>query len=74
VEAHRIGDWYAELASDPDRQNALCVDIWEGSVCRCSLRVRSGEVRLVSFGHTHDWSVPATWLAGLISRASEELR
>jgi hypothetical protein len=68
--------WHADVTNDPTRDFALCVDIYEDTRHRATVRRdRAGKLLLVWHPSTGDTplEVPAEWLRDVLDRASRDL-
>lgn len=67
--------WTADITNDPDRDYALCIELWEGDTHRATLyRASEGDLRLTL--HPSDANaieIPARWLAEVLSSAERDL-
>ena len=66
-----MGQWNADVVTEPAQDHALCVDLFEGHLHRGCLQANErGELVLISHGDAFE--VPALWLANTIQRFAAE--
>jgi len=62
-----VGKWTADVVTEPSKDHALCLDLFEDEIHRARLqRNDQGQLVLVCYGDTFE--VPAVWLANVIQR------
>jgi hypothetical protein len=67
-------NWTAEITNDPSRNFELYIELIEGETYRARIqRNPEGQLELHVYG-TEPFSIPAEWLAEMLSRASTDLR
>ena len=63
--------WTADLTNDPDRDYALCIDLWDGDEHRARIeRDSAGSLLLRTYGAA---SIPVAWLIRLLTQAEDDL-
>jgi hypothetical protein len=68
--------WHAEVTNDPTRDFELCIEIYENTRHRATVRRdASGLLTLVWFSKVDDAivEVPAKWLQEILDRADRDL-
>ena len=62
-----VGQWRADVVTEPARDHELCLDLFEDDIHRARLqRNEQGEFTLVCYGD--EFELPALWLVNTIQR------
>jgi len=68
-----MGNWTADITTDPDRNHQLLVELQENDEYRARLYEEGGELKLLVYEGSARSVIPVNWLLGIIDGFRKDL-